>query len=213
MTLDLEKLACVPTAIKKADFNPNASLEYGLTIDHIQSAMEDFRKLLGGINGQINSNGMERLESMLMPANFSSIVGEFMISTIPRYSSGLAKNLYHNGHPDLLPDGEFTGNAAQHVQKGIEVKASRYTRGWQGHNPEDTWLMVFVFDSNRPGDLNRGRPIQPKPFRFRRVLGARLKESDWRFSGRSGTSRRTITASVTKDGYRKMINNWIYWAD
>src|SRR5437879_6167443 len=32
---------------------------------------------------------------------------------------------------------------------GIEIKASRYSQGWQGHNPENVWLMVFVFQTGR----------------------------------------------------------------
>jgi hypothetical protein len=42
------------------------------------------------------------------------------------------------------------------------------------------------------------------------VVGAELKKSDWLFAGRSETSRRTITASVTASGYEKMLANWIY---
>jgi hypothetical protein len=68
--------------------------------------------------------------------------------------------------------------------------------------------MVFVFDSNRPIDVNKG--IAPKPFRFVKVVGASLTTADWNFSGRSETSRRTITASVTTSGYEKMEANWIY---
>ncbi len=33
---------------------------------------------------------------------------------------------------------------------------------------------------------------------------------DWIFSGRSDTSRRTITASVTSSGFAKVEANWIY---
>ena len=115
----------------------------------------------------------------------------------------LVKNQYHNGHPDLIPAGMFPKNSVQHSHVGIEVKASRYQSGWQGHNLEDTWLMVFVFDSNRPSDAVQG--IQPKPFRFIKVVGASLTKNDWSFSGRSEISRRTITASVTKSGYQKQI--------
>lgn len=68
--------------------------------------------------------------------------------------------------------------------------------------------MVFVFDSNRPVDTNEG--ILPKPFRFIKVLGAQIEIEDWNFSGRSETSRRTITASITKSGYDKMTKNTIY---
>ena len=145
-----------------------------------------------------------------MPANFSGMVGEFMVSSIPKYCSNVVKNRYHNGHPDLLPAAHFLNDAVQHADKGIEIKGSRYLRGWQGHNPEDTWLIVFMFDSNRPGDTLKG--IDPKSFRFVAVFGAQLTKSDWLFSGRSEASRRTITASVTKSGYQKMLANWIYKA-
>ncbi len=163
-------------------------------------------------SGSLTSNFMheylERLETMLMPANFSSMVGEFMVSGIPKYCLSIVKNKYHNGHPDLLPIGYAPSDAAQHATEGIEIKGSRYLRGWQGHNPEDTWLVVFVFDSNRPSDIAKG--IQPKPFRFVAAFGAQLTKDNWLYSGRSETSRRTITASVTRLGYQKMLANWIY---
>jgi hypothetical protein len=136
------------------------------------------------------------------------MVGEFMSATIPKHCPTIAKNGYHNGHPDLLPKGMFPRDTIQHAQDGIEIKASRYLRGWQGHNAEDAWLMVFCFDSNRPVDAAQG--IGPKPFRFRFVCGAKLAQSDWTFAGRSETSRRTITAAVNQSGYAKMTANWIY---
>jgi hypothetical protein len=146
-----------------------------------------------------------------MPANFSSMVGEFMNAAIPKYCSKLVKNTYHNGHPDLIPAGMFPNNAVQHHSVGIEVKASRHKSGWQGHNAEECWLMVFVFDSNTSRDVLSG--IAPRPFCFFGVYGAQLAKKDWNFSGRSETSRRTITASVTRSGFNKMVSNWIYKAD
>jgi hypothetical protein len=199
-----ELQACTPLSLKVNGFNLNAQLPYGLTIQHLQNAMEEFLDFLGFVNVQLHSRSIRRLESMLMPANFSSIVGEFMAASLPRYCPSLTKNTFHNGHPDLVPTGLYAGNAAQHAEEGIEIKASRYARSWQGHNPEDTWLMVFVFDGNRPKDE------APRPFQFRAVAGAQLDKEDWRFAGRSATSRRTITASVTESGYQKMMANWLY---
>lgn len=203
-----EILACTPQALNQNGFNLSADLPYGHEVDHLRNSMQDLLNFLGFVNQQLHSREIQRLESMLMPANFSSIVGEFMSSTIPRYCSGLVKNRFHNGHPDLLPRGMFKDDAAQHVSEGIEIKASRRMSGWQGHNPEDVWLMVFVFDSN----TNNLRDMTPRPFRFVSVFGGRLTRSDWSFSGRSGESRRTITASVTRLGYQKMASNWIYRA-
>ncbi|MBI1876662.1 MAG: hypothetical protein HYR94_00170 [Chloroflexi bacterium] len=200
-----EQEACYPGPIADSGFNPVAVLPYGLHIEHIRSAMTDFLDFLGFVNSQLHTKDIARLEAMLMPANFSSIVGEFMSSTLPKYCPTIIKNKYHNGHPDLIPAGMFPNDAVQHSPNGIEIKASRYLRAWQGHNPEDVWLMVFVFDSNRPRDT-----VVPRPFQFIRVVGAQLSKSDWIFSGRSETSRRTITASVTDSGYQKMMANWIY---
>jgi hypothetical protein len=111
----------------------------------------------------------------------------------------------------MLPAGKYRNNSAQHAgADGIEIKASHYGKAWQGHNAEDVWLMVFVFESGRPTDVAKG--ISPVKFRFLSVLGAMLTKSDWKFSGRSEKSRRTITASVLPSGYDKMAANWIYRA-
>lgn len=179
-------------------------------MDNVCSAMNEFIEFLSFINQQLNSKNLARLESMLMPANFSSMVGEFMGAGIPKYCKSVVKNQYHNGHPDMIPATRYPRDSVQHSDEGIEIKGSRYVRGWQGHNAEDAWLMVFCFDSSRPVDSSKG--VAPKPFRFLQVVGARLKKSDWTFSGRSATSRRTITASVNGDGYKKMMANWIYKA-
>src|SRR5271168_887796 len=206
------KLAhCIPEIPADSGFNPSAAIPFGVKIEHIQNAMVEFVEFLGFIDTQLVSKGMERFEDMLMPANFSSMVGEFITASIPKYCPTIAKNTYHNGHPDMLPAGKYTNNSAKHVgADGIEVKASRYLRGWQGHNEEDVWLMVFVFDGGRPSDKAKNKA--PAPFRFLLVTGALLEKKDWLFSGRSTTSRRTITASVTKSGYEKMMANWIYKA-
>jgi hypothetical protein len=208
MTNDAELLACTPQPLRAPGFNPKVKLPYGLQAEHIRAAMDGLIEFLGFINQQLYSREMQRIEAIWMPANFSSIVGEFMAVTIPRHCATLVKNRYHNGHPDLIPAGRFENDAVQYTHHGIEIKASRYARGWQGHNPENIWLMVFVFDSNRPGDATKNVP--PKPFRFVEVSGAKLTKRDWVFSGRSAASRRTITASVTESGYRKMMRNWIY---
>lgn len=180
-----------------------------MKVDDIAAAMRDFTDFLGYVNAEMERRDLVRLEDMLMPANFSSVVSEFMSATVPKHAKSVAKNNYHNGHPDIIPAGKYPGDKVQHAgADGIEVKASRYLKGWQGHNVEDVWLVVFVFDSGKPADVvNRARP---EPFRFEMVLGAMLTKNDWKFAGRSETSRRTITASVTTSGYEKMMANVIY---
>ena len=208
-TMD-EATACIPLPVDPNAFNPDVELPYGLTTRHLRKAMTNFTSFLEIVNQALYAKKMERLESILMPANFSSIVGEFVGAAIPKFHPKLIRNRYPNGHPDLIPAGIYPDDRIKIANEGIEVKGSQRLKGWQGHNPEETWLMVFVFESNKPQD--KLRELAVKPFRFRLVVGAKATKEDWKFSGRSETSRRTITASITKSGYEKMFANWIYKA-
>lgn len=208
----LELAACTPKPVRRDGFNAAAVLPYGCTTEHIYLAMTDFVDFLGFVNIQLHTKQTPRLESLLMPANFSSIVSEYMNVTIPKYCVALARNMYHNGHPDLVPAGLFTDNSVQYSHEGIEVKASRYLKNWQGHNAEESWLLVFVFESNRPGDLSQRKSIPPKPFRFIKAVGAQLQRSDWKEQPRGDQSRRTATATILQSGYENMEANWIYRA-
>ncbi len=102
------------------------------------------------VNNYLDGRKLLRLESFLMPANFSSIVGEFMSTAIPKYCRSLAKNTYHNGHPDLVPAGRYERDACQHGLEGVEIKGSRHLSGWQGHNAEDTCASSVRFRRQQP---------------------------------------------------------------
>jgi hypothetical protein len=209
--LEAKADSCTPILPDPKCFNSKAIIPYGVTVEHIRKAMNGFAEFLGFVDRELKHRDLIRLEDMLMPANFSSMVGEFIAANIPKYCETIVRNNYHNGHPDMLPAGKYLNDMAQHAgSDGIEIKGSRNLSGWQGHNVEDAWLMVFCFGSGRPVDLVK--KVSPAPFRFLLVVGALLSTDDWQFSGRSEKSRRTITASVKRSGYDKMMANWIYKA-
>lgn len=130
MSAHEEREACIPIPVNPKCFNPNCHLPYGLTVEHVRKAMEEFINFLGFINQQLCSKGLPQLENFLMPANFSSMVGDFINIRIPEHCPDLVKNQYHNGHPDLIPKGRFPDEAIQYTQEGIEIKASRYASSW-----------------------------------------------------------------------------------
>jgi hypothetical protein len=45
------------------------------------------------------------------------------------------------GHPDLLPKAKYTTDSILKGLEGIEVKTSIQRGGWQGHNPEECWMV------------------------------------------------------------------------
>jgi hypothetical protein len=110
--------SCIPKPVQSDRFNTRAVLPYGLAIKHVQYAMKELVDFLGFINTQLHTKEIARLEKMLMPANFSSVVGEFVATAIPKFCQTLVKNRYHNGHPDLIPSGLFPGDAVQHSDRG-----------------------------------------------------------------------------------------------
>lgn len=84
MNEDLELSACSPIPINPEGSNPMVELPYGLQNEHIMLAMNDFLGFLGFVNQQLNTRRIPRLESILMPANFSSIVDEFINNEYPQ---------------------------------------------------------------------------------------------------------------------------------
>ncbi len=88
----LEFAACTPIPISIEHFNQSAKIPCGVTIENVYDAMNDFIDFMQMVNIRLYENGTPRLESMLMPANFSSIVGEFMTANLPKHCSGVVKN-------------------------------------------------------------------------------------------------------------------------
>ena len=102
-----EAAACTPARVDAKAFNPKAKIPYGVTTAHIKKAMEEFIDFLGFINTQLHTRKLDRFESFLVPANFSSMVGEFMATAIPKHCKTVFRNTYHNGHPDIVPKGVY----------------------------------------------------------------------------------------------------------
>ena len=64
--------------------------------------------------------------------------------------------------------------------------------------------MIFRYAVGAQSD---GRAL---PLTFSEVMCAQLQKSDWSFSGRKGSSRRTPTASITKTGVEKLRTSFLY---
>ena len=184
--------------------NRRALLPYGLKISEVEQAVAETYRLFHGLNDYLVQNRFRPLEELLLGNSLSGIISEFLVKNIARVSAVLEANLKVGGHPDLLPRGHYPSNFVLKGDEGIEVKCSIQKGGWQGHNPEDCWLMVFRYIV---GQQEGGEVI---PLTFVEILCAKLLRSDWSFSGRSGTSRRTPTASIAEIGVEKLRSNFLY---
>lgn len=193
-----------PTQLDPQFVNRGASLPYDLRIDEVEKAVAETYRLLHGLNDYLVGAGFLSLEELLLGNSLSGIISEFLVKNIARASTTLDANLKVGGHPDLLPKGYHSSNLVLKGEAGIEVKSSIQAGGWQGHNPEDCWLMVFRY---AVGEQEDGTKL---PLTFIEILCAEVKKSDWSFSGRKGSSRRTPTASITASGVEKLRQNFLY---
>ena len=192
------------TQLDPAYINHHASLPYDLTVAEVSKAVSETYRLFNGLNDFLTTNGFRPMEELLLGNSFSGILSELLVKNIARVSSSLVANLKVGGHPDLLPKGYYDSNLILKGDEGIEVKTSIQKGGWQGHNPEDSWLLIFRYMVGMQ-DNN-----QTVPLTFLEILCAKLTKKDWSFSGRKGASRRTPTASITTSGVEKLRANFLY---
>lgn len=192
----------------KANFiNQNAVLPYGLRVNEVVAGIDDTYNLLFEINNFLVAKKLDRLEELLLGNSLSGLVSEMLVKNVSNNSSALIRNEKIGGHPDLIPRNLYHENQILRGEEGIEIKVSKQRGGWQGHNPEAVWLMVFRYILDERKNIN---PIDKDPITFVQVLAAKLTKEDWSFSGRNGNSRRTITASITESGMTKLRSNPIY---
>ena len=184
--------------------NRQVILPYGLTVDEVEEAVAETYRLFHGLNDFLVDGGFRPLEELLHGNSLSRIISEFLVKNLAHASNTLEANRKVGGHPDLLPKSYYPSNLVLKGDEGIEVKSSIQKGGWQGHNPEECWLMVFRYIVGEQGNS------QIVPLTFVEILCAKLTQSDWSFSGRKGTSRRTPTASITTAGVEKLRSNFLY---
>jgi hypothetical protein len=173
-------------------------------VEEVERAVAETYRLFHGLNDFLIQGGFRPLEELLLGNTLSGIISEFLVKNIARASQTLEPNVKVGGHPDLLPKGHYTSSLVLKGDEGIEVKSSIQHGGWQGHNPEECWLMVFRY---AVGEQDNGQSVSVT---FVEVLCANLERSDWSFSGRKGTSRRTPTASIAASGVEKLRRNFVY---
>jgi hypothetical protein len=172
--------------------------------------MNDIYAYLQATNSAAALHGYPRLEDIIQPASFSGLLSELVCRAFVHATAaampGLVRNTWPNGRPDLVPRGVFTGDAVLRGDDGIEVKVSRHVTSIQGHNVESGWIMVVWITA----DLVTVPVYDRAPTFIDQVSVALLEESDWNFSGRSETSRRTPTASINVAGRAKLTAGTVY---
>ena len=149
--------------------------------------------------------GLQRLDDMLRPAIMSGVLSDMIAASLAKHSRTLTENQYFNGHPDLIVQGRYPDNAVRAGEDGIEIKTTRKAGGAvDTHGAREQWMCVFVYGV----DTEHQPAVDRKPMAFREVYLGKVVTTDFRKNPRSELGTRTAT--LHRDGVKKLRANWIY---
>ncbi|MCZ7645634.1 MAG: hypothetical protein M5U26_10165 [Planctomycetota bacterium] len=191
--------------INIASFNAALLLPFELRIQDFQMAMQDVYDFFYDVNTHLTGKGLQRLDDMLRPAIMSGVLSDMLTASLAKHSRVLRENRYFNGHPDLIVQGLYPGNAIKAGTEGVEVKTTRKAGGAvDTHGAREQWMCVFVYavDTETEPALDRS------PMTFTEIYLGRVAIEDFRRNARGELGTRTAT--LHKDGIQKLRQSWVY---
>lgn len=186
-------------------FNDEAVLPFELRLQDFQMAMQDVYDFFFDVNSNLTRKGLQRLDDMLRPAIMSGVLSDMLTASLAKHSRVLRENSYFNGHPDLVVQGIYPGNSIKAGSQGVEIKTTRKSGGAvDTHGARDQWMCVFVYEI----DAETEPAINRRPMTFTEVYLSHVGVGDFRRNPRSELGTRTAT--LHREGIRKLRENWIY---
>lgn len=192
--------------IQASWFNPAAVLPYNLRAADFEMAMRDVYDFLHDTNQFLVGKGLPRLDDTLRPANMSGFLSDMLTDSMAKHARNMARNAYHNGHPDLLVGGVYPNNSVKSGTDGVEIKATTKKGGAvDTHGARDQNMCVFVYRVDR--DQNKA-VVDREPLEFFQIFLFGVTVADFRNNPRGTLGTRTST--LHKAGIAKLRNNWVY---
>ena len=186
-------------------FNKNVVLPFELRIQDFQSAIQDIYDFFFDVNSHLIGKGLQRLDDMLRPAIMSGLLSDMLTASLAKHSRVLTENLYHNGHPDLIVQGAYAANSVKSGTEGVEIKTTRKAGGAvDTHGARNQWMCVWVYDVDNTTEPARDR----QPMKFTEVYLGEVVVDDFRKNSRGELGTRTAT--LHKDGIKKLRDNWVF---
>jgi transcriptional regulator with XRE-family HTH domain len=189
--------APLPT-VNPAHFRPQVPLPPGMTVAHLEAAMNATQGLVARINVNLLSGGARPLGACIQGNNFSGIVSNILCDALHDHSP--YRHNSHQAYPDLIyPKAKIGGKPA-----GLEIKSTiQIGKGGESHNGHSGWHLIACFRIEK----------ETGNVRFVHLMLAVLNshshaQPDWKCVGSKVNadtgSRRTETYNTTLTGTTKL---------
>ena len=198
-------MAMAGNTVDITKFNPNAVLPYELRLLDFQTAMQDVYDFFRDVNALLTKKGLRRLDDMLRPAIMSGVLSDMLTASLASHARVLTENRFFNGHPDLVVQGVYVDNSVKAGTEGVEIKTTRKSGGAvDTHGAREQWMCVFVYDVDTISEPASKR----RAMSFTEVYLGQVTVDDFRRNPRGELGTRTAT--LHKEGIRKLRRNWVY---
>jgi len=184
-------------------FIKNAALPPGLTLAHVESALNETQRIIRLINTTLTKVADRPLSSYIQGNNFSGIVSNILCDSFSRLTP--YKHNHHQKYPDLIRQ---PGNAAHPA--GLEVKTTiRPGKGGESHNGHSGWHVIACYELDAAtGDIGFAHVM------FADLVGHGRPKADWKYVGstvnKDTGSQRTETYTTTPAGTAKLRHGTAY---
>jgi hypothetical protein len=107
----------------------------------------------------------------------SGVLSDMLTASLAKHSRTLTENRYFNGHPDLIIQGTYAGNAVKAGTEGVEIKTTRKAGGAvDTHGAREQWMCVFVYEID-----NESEPAtERRPMTFTEIYLGHVTVNDFR---------------------------------
>lgn len=180
-------------------------MPFELRLKDFEIAMQDVYDYFYDVNSNFAAKGLPRMEDTLRAANMSGMISDMLTASLAKHSRSLTQNLYHNGHPDLIVNGRYANNSVKSGVDGVEIKTTRNKGGAvDTHGAREQWMCVFVYEV----DTTTEPAVDRRATRFTEVYLSHVTEADFRRNERGELGTRTAT--VAREGIRRLRESWVY---
>lgn len=191
--------------VRSDAFTPTPVLPYQLRLIDFEAAIQDLYDFFFDVNSFLVDKGLPRLEETLRSANLSGTVSDMITVSLAKHSRTLVQNRYHNGHPDLIVQGKYPGDAVASGNHGIEIKSTTKKGGAADtHGARRQWMCTFVYQVDKITEP----AVMRRPLRFTEIYLAEVEPEDFRLNARGELGTRTAT--LHREGLKKLRAGWIY---
>jgi len=198
-------MAITKNIVDNSKFNEMAALPYQLRLKDFELAMQDVYDFFYDVNFDLIAKGLQRLDDMLRPAIMSGLLSDMLTASLAKHSRTLVENKFFNGHPDLVVQGKYPDNKIKAGSEGVEIKTTRKAGGAvDTHGARQQWMCVFVYGV----DTETEPLVDRAPMTFSEVYLGFVEVDDFRKNSRGELGTRTAT--LHKDGIKKIREGWIY---